>query len=96
MFYDLKDVFHKQYYVHPEFRGSTSIKYVLPALVPSLQYKELDIHGGAQASDAWWTMLSPSTSATERETIANNLKTYCQLDTYAMYAIWKHLQEIML
>ena len=95
MFYDLKDVFHKQHYVHPEFRGSTSIKYVLPALVPSLQYKDLGIHGGAQASDAWWTMLSPSTSAMERDLIANDLKTYCKLDTYAMYAIWKHLQEII-
>lgn len=95
MFYDLKDVFHKQHYVHPEFKGSTSIKYVLPALVPELQYKELGIHGGAQASDAWWSMVSPGTSAMERDLIAQDLKTYCKLDTYAMYAIWKHLQELL-
>ncbi len=93
MFYDLKDIFHKQYYVHPEFKGSTSIKYVLPALVPSLQYKDLGIHGGAQASDAWWTMLSAPPM--ERDMIASDLKTYCKLDTYAMYAIWKYLQEII-
>ncbi len=93
MFYDLKDIFHKQYYVHPEFRGSVSIKKVLPALVPSLQYKELGIHGGAQASDAWWTMLSAAPM--ERDMIANDLKTYCKLDTYAMYAIWKYLQGII-
>jgi hypothetical protein len=37
MFYDLKDVFHKQHYVHPEFKGSVSVKYVLPALVPNLE-----------------------------------------------------------
>jgi hypothetical protein len=30
MLYDLMDVFKKQHFVHPEFRGSTSIKKVLP------------------------------------------------------------------
>ncbi|MDB5224817.1 MAG: hypothetical protein JWO43_439 [Candidatus Adlerbacteria bacterium] len=94
-FYDLKDVFHKQYFVHPEFRGSVSIKKVLPALVPSLQYKELGIHGGAQASDAWWTMVAGGTSDIERNSIAGDLKTYCKLDTYAMYAIWKYLDEMI-
>jgi hypothetical protein len=92
MFYDLKDVFHKQHYVHPEFRGSVSIKYVLPALVPTLQYKELTIHGGAQASEAWWAMLTAQDSD-ERELIARDLKEYCKLDTWAMYEIWKHLFE---
>ena len=58
------------------------------------RYKELSIHGGAQASDAWWKMVS-STDASEREMIAKDLKEYCGLDTYAMYAIWKHLHEIV-
>ena len=93
MFYDLKDVFHKQRYVHPKFKGRVTVKYVLPALVPELSYKELSIRGGAQASEAWWAMVS-STSSDEQEMIANDLKKYCGLDTYAMYAIWKHLQEI--
>jgi len=58
MFYDLMDVFKKQYYVHPAFKGSVSVKCVLPALVPELSYKVLSIHGGAQASEAWWAMVS--------------------------------------
>jgi Domain of unknown function(DUF2779) len=94
MFYDLKDIFHKQYYVHPEFKGSVSIKYLLPALVPDLQYKELSIRGGAQASEAWWAMVS-STGSAEREMIADDLKKYCGLDTYAMYALWKHLHDML-
>jgi hypothetical protein len=89
MFYDLKDIFHKQYYVHPEFKGSVSIKYVLPALVPDPQYKELSIRGGAQASEAWWAMVT-SLDLAEQELVANDLKKYCGLDTYAMYAIWRH------
>jgi hypothetical protein len=26
--------------------------------------------------------------------IVNDVKEYCGLDTYAMYAIWKHLHEM--
>jgi hypothetical protein len=91
MLYDLRDVFTKQHYVHPEFRGSTSIKKVLPAIVPDLHYKDLEIHDGAQASDSWWTMVSPATSREESKKIAEELKVYCALDTYAMYAIWNAL-----
>jgi len=91
--YDLMDVFQKQHYVHHGFRGSASIKKVLPTLLPDLRYDELDIHEGGQASEAWWSMVSPSTSKEESAKIAADLKEYCGLDTYAMYAIWKYLGE---
>jgi hypothetical protein len=91
--YDLMDIFQKQYYIHHGFKGSASIKKVLPTLLPELRYDELDIHEGGQASEAWWTMISPSTSIEESKKIAADLKTYCGLDTFAMYAIWMHLKE---
>ncbi len=92
--YDLKDVFHKQYYVHPEFRGKTSIKKVLPALAPDLNYGDLNIHEGGQASDAWWSMISPTAPEEERRQIASDLRIYCGRDTFAMYVIWKHLYQL--
>lgn len=95
MLYDLMDVFKKQHYVHPEFRGSTSIKKVLPALVPELTYKDLVIHEGGQASNAWWEMVSPATKADVSADIAEHLKIYCGRDTYAMYAIWKELYKLL-
>lgn len=93
--YDLKDIFHKQYYVHPEFRGKTSIKKVLPALVPGVRYGDLNIQEGGQASDAWWQMISPTTSPDKKAIISKDLKTYCGLDTYAMFQIWQHLQQLI-
>lgn len=93
--YDLRDIFSKQHYVHPAFRGSSSIKSVLPVLVPELQYKDLVIHEGGQASEQWWSMVSSDTTEEERSNISKNLKIYCGLDTYAMYAIWKHLYQII-
>jgi len=50
---DLEDPFKAQFYVLPEFKGKTSIKYVLPALVPELSYKNMDIQEGATASNTW-------------------------------------------
>lgn len=89
--YDLQDIFKKQYYVHPDFRGKTSIKKVFPALVDGAQHSDLSIQEGGQASDAWWQMISSTTSDVERAQISQDLKEYCKLDTYAMFKIWKHL-----
>jgi hypothetical protein len=95
MIYDLEDIFHDQYYVHPGFKGRSSIKKVLPTLAPELRYDLLGIQEGGQAADAWWKMVGAECSSEEKESIARDLKIYCGLDTYAMYAIWHHLQEII-
>lgn len=95
LLYDLMDVFKKQHFVHPEFRGSTSIKKVLPALVPELSYKDLGIKEGGQASNSWWEMLAPGTPPKRSAEISRDLKIYCGLDTYAMYAIWEKLYKML-
>jgi hypothetical protein len=91
---DLRDIFSKQHYVHPEFRGSTSIKDVMPVLVPELSYDNLVIKEGATASEQWWKMTAPETQEAERKAIADALLAYCKLDSYAMYAIWRKLQRL--
>ena len=88
------DVFSKQYHVHPEFKGSTSIKYVLPVLAPDLSYKKLNIREGGTASQKWNEMVTAETPAPAKKQISVDLREYCKLDTYAMYAIWKHLFDI--
>jgi hypothetical protein len=89
---DLRDVFVDQHYVHQGFRGSTSIKAVLPVLVPDLSYKHLEIQDGGTASARWIEMVT-TTDDDRRRAIAQALKDYCRLDTYAMYAIWKRLTQ---
>ncbi|MFZ3020312.1 MAG: DUF2779 domain-containing protein, partial [Minisyncoccia bacterium] len=80
MLYDLMDIFRAQHYVHKNFKGSTSIKKVLPVLAPHLDYKKLNIQEGGAASDAWWKMVGPITPASEKKQIATDLKEYCGLD----------------
>ena len=91
--YDLEDIFRKQYYIHRDFRGSTSIKRILPVLVPELSYKELGIQDGGSAADTWNKIINGSFGETEKEKAINDLKIYCGLDTYAMYAIWRALMS---
>ena len=93
--YDLMDVFSKQFYVHKHFKGSTSIKCVLPVLVPKLSYKDLHIQEGGTASQSWDKIALSNISKEEKEKIAKDLLAYCELDTYAMYAIWRELELIV-
>lgn len=92
--YDLMDIFSKQLYVHPKFKGSTSIKKVLPVLAPSLSYQELEIKEGGSAMEAWFEKIFNASSENEKNETAQNLLKYCKLDTYAMYVIWKALKNL--
>lgn len=94
--YDLMDIFKKQYYVHKDFKGSTSIKKVLPVLVPTLTYKELEIRDGGSAAEIWNRLSVGGVTGAEKEKIVQNLKKYCGLDAFAMYAIWKELTHLII
>ncbi|MEX0932427.1 MAG: DUF2779 domain-containing protein [Parcubacteria group bacterium] len=93
--YDLEDIFKKQHYVHKNFKGSSSIKKVLPVLAPELSYKDLEIREGGSAAEAWDRATRGELEGTEKEGLFHNLREYCKLDTYAMYAIWKKLREMV-
>ena len=91
---DLADVFTSQAYVHPDFKGRTSIKAVLPVLVPELSYKALVIQEGGAASEAWGRMVSGTVRRAEADLLPNDLLAYCALDTRAMVEIWRILIQI--
>ncbi|MBI3631582.1 MAG: DUF2779 domain-containing protein [Candidatus Staskawiczbacteria bacterium] len=93
--YDLMDVFSKQYYVDKNFKGRVSIKKILPVLSPELSYKSLEIQEGDTASQRWNEISRGNLSKTEKNKIIENLKAYCKLDTYAMYAIWNTLGRML-
>jgi hypothetical protein len=90
--WDLEDIF-KHHYKHPKFRGSTSIKKVLPVLVPHLSYDTQAVQRGDQAQAVWEEMLHCHDRSRQSEMIAH-LKAYCQLDTLAMVEIYKSLLAI--
>jgi len=93
---DLKDPFVDGGYYHPDFGGSFSIKKVLPALCKDdkkLDYKSLKISNGGMASNAFRELKNKNHN--EIQEIQDDLRKYCWLDTYAMYAIYKKLLAIV-
>jgi hypothetical protein len=77
-----------------KFKGSYSIKKVLPALVPELSYKGLAIADGGAAIDAYQQMLAAMEDQKKLSEIRKNLLAYCQLDTLAMVRILEALEKL--
>lgn len=85
--------FQKKWYYTPEMKGSYSIKYVLPALVPDLSYSTLNIKDGVTASNPFLAMVNGTFEGDYRKT-REQLLEYCALDSYAMVELLQKLYEI--
>ena len=81
------------YYYHPGFGGSYSLKFVLPALIPSLGYDDLEIKEGGQAASEYYKMVFLETDWIERAKIEEALREYCKHDTLAMVELRRALKE---
>jgi hypothetical protein len=90
-FFDLLPIF-RDYYFHPGFLGSNSIKDVLPVLVPDLSYSNLEVHDGGDAQLAWDEIITTDDKSRRIE-LAASLLAYCRLDTLAMVRLYKSLQN---
>ena len=87
--WDLLMIF-KKHYTHPDFLGSNSLKAVLPILVPSLDFQDLDVRDGTEAQATWNLMLNTE-NETEKNEWIKRLKAYCKTDTLATVEIYKAL-----
>ena len=93
--YDLMKIFADKLYIHPDFKGRSSIKKVLPVLVPELKYTDLGIGDGLTATISWYRAVRwDHMDETEKARIFNDLEKYCELDTIAMVRIFEELMQI--
>ena len=81
-------------YYHPAFRGRTSIKVTLPALVPEMSYKKLAIGDGDTAIAMFAKMARGNCDESEVEKICRDLLEYCRQDTLAMVKLHEQLDKI--
>jgi hypothetical protein len=93
--YDLMEIFSQNLYFDPAFYGSSSIKKVLPVMVPSMDYSSMKIWNGAVAMQALDKIITweISDSDTRKETI-KNLLLYCGQDSLAMVKIFERLKKL--
>jgi predicted RecB family nuclease len=83
----------KQHTAHPDYRGSFSIKSVLPALVPGMSYKDMEVGRGDQVQPVWERLAAGEGTDAERARWRQSLLDYCRLDTLAMVRILEALRE---
>lgn len=91
--WDLLEVIRKNVY-HPRFRGSFSLKYVLPALIPDMTYKGMEVADGEEAGVTWEKMVRGQVSAQEKARLRKALLEYCGLDTLAMARLLDFLAAV--
>lgn len=84
----------EDYVYHPDFRGSFSIKKVLPVLVPDLSYAGLDVANGDTAITRFARMAKGEISGDEVTATRRQLLDYCKMDTFAMVRLHETLSQL--
>ncbi|MEK0371162.1 MAG: DUF2779 domain-containing protein, partial [Nitrosopumilus sp.] len=79
-------VIFRKYYMDYRFNGSNSLKNVLPVIVPSMSYENLDVKDGSEAQVAWNEMIRLK-DGEKKTRLIRELKEYCSQDTMAMVEI---------
>lgn len=82
-FFDLLPLVRNNVY-DPEFKGSFSIKSVLPALVPEASYQDLEVANGMIASIRLEQFITEEFEHDAGKTIVADLLKYCAMDSQAL------------
>jgi len=90
---DLLALVKKMVYL-PSFRGSFSMKSVLPGMLGFDPYESGPIQNGDYAAMEFERMLGPATTSDEKERIAAALLEYCRIDTAAMIVVVRGLHAL--
>jgi hypothetical protein len=88
---DLLPIVRRSVY-HSGFRGSFSIKSVLPAMVPGPAYDHLEIAEGSLASFSYQGLVEGALPAQEAQATLDALRAYCARDTQAMLELFTLLK----
>ena len=90
---DLEAILKFNYY-DKRFHGRTSIKKVLPVMIPEMNYDHLKIGEGGSALSMFAYMTMGLYSKEKEEEIKKNLLEYCKRDTLALVKMHKFLFDV--
>lgn len=91
-FLDLMIPFQEKLYYHPAMKNSFSIKNVLPALVPELNFQGMKISSGSIAMIAF-EHLQKETDMFRILELREQLLEYCKMDTLAMARVFDVIEK---
>ncbi len=87
----LKEIMAPLHFYDRRFRGSSSIKAVLPVLSPGLNYDGLSVSDGRAASIAFARLALGEFTEREAHRVRKELLEYCGLDSRAMFEVHQAL-----
>jgi predicted RecB family nuclease len=90
--WDLLPIIRNHVY-HPAFGGSYSLKMVLPALVPEMTYRGMEVADGQAAGLAWEKLLRGELDSDRKDTMRKALLRYCEQDTLGLLEIVDTLRQ---
>lgn len=90
---DMEEILRLNYY-DKRFHGRTSIKKVLPVMIPEMNYNELEIGEGGVALSAFAYMAMGLYDEEKVKETKKNLLKYCKLDTLALVKMHKFLDNV--
>lgn len=93
--YDLMDIVENQFYVHPDFKGRSSIKKVQPVLVPDLSYVDLAVKNGTDAIESYRQIIVGELEGEARQKKITEMLEYCENDTLVMVELWKFFYNLI-
>lgn len=92
--YDLKEIFSTGLYFDLHFKGSASIKKVLPVMTP-ISYDGLDVGNGSIAMKELVKLIDNQVDdESQRKKLIEDLLIYCGQDSLAMVEIYKKLMDL--
>jgi len=89
--YDLMKIVDEGMLEDYHFKGSASLKNVLPVLVPELSYEGLGVRHGHDAMDTWHELMEGG--IIDREKAIRDMLEYCGQDTLAMVRILEVVEK---
>jgi hypothetical protein len=92
-FVDLMQPFRNRHIYFWQVKGSYSLKQVLPALVPGMNYEGMEISDGSMAGKAYLDM-GKLEDPRERQRIRKALLEYCRKDTLGMAEILEKVRTL--
>lgn len=90
---DLWVPFNSRYLYSPAMKSSASIKKVLPAFVPDMNYDDLEIKEGESAARLYGDCFKGKVSDAEKKKLLKALLVYCEQDTLAMVKLLEVLEQ---
>ena len=83
----------RDYYYHPNQKGSWSLKNIQPTFSQNNDYAQLAVQDGAMAVESYREAIHSQTNHKRKQDIKHALLAYCKQDSEALVEIWRYFSN---